>query len=202
MKRLLPILTLALGLSACGGGSSPTAPAPVTPTPTTFTLSGTVTSSQNGAGISGASVKIGDSTNAGRSTTTDGSGHYSLAGLSRAGFTVNFTAVNFFDTSAGVTLSDNQTLSAQMAPTPLFTASGSGDNVFSIPTSVRTVRITGDYPGRTSNFIVKIGGSLVVNELVGTDWGQPHFAGTYLTTGGTVQITNSSGVTWSFTEVR
>jgi hypothetical protein len=52
------------------------------------------------------------------------------------------------------------------------------------------------------DFIVMIGGHLVVNDLVGTAWGTTVSDGIYLTTGGVVAITNSSGVSWSFTEVR
>lgn len=85
---------------------------------------------------------------------------------------------------------------------PLWTMSGTGDTVFDMPTKVRRVKIVGDYTSYSSNFIVKIAGSLVVNELIGTGWGTTHFEGTYLTSGGTVQITNSSGVRWTFTEVR
>ena len=95
------------------------------------------------------------------------------------------------------------TTTTTLPPRPLFTISGSGDNVFDMPTSVTRVKITGDYPSRSTNFIVKIGGRLIVNELLGTSWPNgPHFEGTYVTTGGTVEITNSSGVVWTFTEVR
>jgi hypothetical protein len=86
--------------------------------------------------------------------------------------------------------------------TPIFTQSGTGDNVFTMPTTVARVRITGDYTRNSSNFVVYIAGRLVVNELVGTSWGTTHFEGTYLTTGGVTEIKLSSGVSWSFTEVR
>ena len=79
--------------------------------------------------------------------------------------------------------------------------SGVGDDVFDMPTSVSRVKITGTYTGYSSNFIVYIGGDLTVNELLGTGWGQTNFSGTYVTTGGVVQIEYSSGVSWSFTEV-
>jgi hypothetical protein len=42
-------------------------------------------------------------------------------------------------------------------------------------------------------------GRLIVNELVGYGRGQPHFEGTYLTSGGVVELKLSSGVDWSFT---
>jgi hypothetical protein len=89
-----------------------------------------------------------------------------------------------------------------IAPTPLFARAGSGDTVFDMPTSVSRMRIVADYTGFSSNFIVRIGGRLVVNELLGRGWPSTHFDGTYVVTGGTTEITNSSGVTWTFIEVR
>jgi hypothetical protein len=85
---------------------------------------------------------------------------------------------------------------------PLFTKSGTGDTVFDLPASVARVTITADFPHNSSNFIVYIGGRLIVNELVGYAWNAPHFEGTYLVSGGTVEIKNSSAVDWSFAEVR
>jgi hypothetical protein len=73
--------------------------------------------------------------------------------------------------------------------------------VFDMPTYVSRVRIIGEYKGYSSNFIVWVGGDLLVNELLGTGWGQTRYDGTLLTTGGVVQIEHSSGVSWSFTEV-
>lgn len=194
---------IALIFAACGGGSStPTAPNPTTPTSTTFSLSGTVRDAQTGAGISGALARIGDGPNAGKSATADGSGHYSFSGLTQSGFTVNFSAQYYVATGEGVTLTSSQTLDASLTPIPLFKMTGSGDNVFTIPTSVSKIKIVADYPGFSSNFIVHIAGNGVVNELMGTGWNETHFEGTYLTGGGTAEILHSSGVAWSFTEVR
>lgn len=92
---------------------------------------------------------------------------------------------------------------APTAPPPLYVATGSGDTVFDIPRNVTRIKIEANYPGRSTNFIVKIAGRLVVNELLGPAFGPSTFTGTYLIAGGgTVEITNSSGVNWSFTEVR
>lgn len=85
---------------------------------------------------------------------------------------------------------------------PLFAMSGTGNTVFTMPTYVRRVRIQGGFGGFSSNFIIRIGGSLVVNELLGTGWSATTYDGTHLTSGGTVEITNSTGVSWIFTEVR
>jgi hypothetical protein len=87
--------------------------------------------------------------------------------------------------------------------------SGTGDMVFDMPTSVARVRIIGTYTGYSSNFVVWIGSAsqpesrLLVNELLGTGWGKTTYDGTVLTGGGGVtSISHSSGVVWSFTEVR
>lgn len=83
----------------------------------------------------------------------------------------------------------------------IWSKSGAGDSVFDMPTYVSRVRIIGTYKGYSSNFIVYVGGSLLVNELLGTGWGTTRYDGTLLTTGGVVEIKYSSGVSWSFTQV-
>jgi hypothetical protein len=85
---------------------------------------------------------------------------------------------------------------------PVWTRSGTSDVVFDMPTHVRRVRITADYSGYAENFMVDVNGRGLVNELMGRGFSQTHFEGTYLTSGGVVAITSSSGVKWSFTEVR
>jgi len=83
----------------------------------------------------------------------------------------------------------------------IWSKSGQGASVFDMPTYVSRVKITGTYTGTGENFVVYIGGHLVVNEILGTSWGQTYFEGTYLTSGGTVEVKYSNGLSWSFTEV-
>ena len=86
--------------------------------------------------------------------------------------------------------------------TELFTKSGSGDTVFDIPARVTRIRVQGTFTGATSNFIVKVAGSNIVNVIIGTSKNPAAFDGTYvLVGGGTVEITSSTGVSWTFTEV-
>jgi hypothetical protein len=123
------VLATTVTLAACGGGgSSPTAPSP-TPgpaaapapapapaaRPTTWALTGRVTDSGTSAGISGATVAIGDGPNAGRSATTDTGGNFSLAGLQQSGFTVNVTAPGYGSVARGFTLTSDQTTTFQLA---------------------------------------------------------------------------------------
>ncbi len=87
----------------------------------------------------------------------------------------------------------------------LWTRAGTGDMVFDMPSYVARVRVVGTYTGHSSNFIVWINKprTLLVNELLGTGWGKTTYDGTLLTEGGgVVSIEGSSGVVWSFTEVR
>ncbi len=88
--------------------------------------------------------------------------------------------------------------------TPLYTHSGSGANVFDLPTSVKRVRIFGDYGGSCENFIINIAGRLIVNEILGSCSvaSGRHFDGTFLSTGGVVEVTHSIGISWTFVEVR
>ena len=92
---------------------------------------------------------------------------------------------------------------------PPWSQSGVGDSVFTMPSSVDRVHIVATYAGTGSNFIVWIGPAsqpqsrLLVNVIIGSRYTPASYDGTVLTGGGGVtSITNSSGVVWSFTEVR
>ena len=157
----------------------------------------------NASGISGATVSIADGPNAGKSATTSSSGSYSFTGLQSSGFTVNAAATNYSPSSKGVTLTSNSTLNFNLQSVPLFSMSGVGNTVFNMPTTVSRIHIVGTYTGNCcSNFIVHIGGQVIVNDQIGPAYGRNVSDGIYLTTGGVVEITNSDGVVWSFTEVR
>lgn len=91
------------------------------------------------------------------------------------------------------------------SPTP-WTFSGSGNNVFAKPSSVRRVQITGTFTGSSSNFIVWCGSNLLVNVILGTAPGfasGTRYEGTHAAENCTeMRIENSNGVAWTFTEVR
>jgi hypothetical protein len=77
-----PCFVLMLVAAACSDVNSPNAPSRrPAPVPTTSSLSGQVVDSTTGRGIPGATVSIAVGRNAGRSTTTDAAGSYSLTGL-------------------------------------------------------------------------------------------------------------------------
>jgi hypothetical protein len=88
-----------------------------------------------------------------------------------------------------------------LAGTPLFSASGFGNNVFSLPSYVARVHVTGHFvdTGSNSNFIVTLNGLTLINEILRN----ANYDGVHLTTGGgTIQITNSGSIQWRFDEVR
>jgi Carboxypeptidase regulatory-like domain len=221
MKRVVSALSVIFFASACGSSSTtaPT-PAPTPPVATTFNLTGTVTSTAGG-GITGATVRIVDGANAGKSTTTTAGGAYSFTGLAVAGQTVNASATNYSSVSKGVSTTSNQVLDFQLAPTPLFARSGVGNTVFDVPDTVLKVRITGTYTGSSSNFVMWLGPQnvacgvviaagcrLLVNALIGTSWGTTSYDSTLLTGNagttatGNLTVQLSTGVSWTFTEVR
>jgi hypothetical protein len=47
---------------------------------------------------------------------------------------------------------------------PIYTRSGTGDNVFDIPSYVTRLRITGSTSSSCQNFVVRVAGRLVVND--------------------------------------
>ena len=202
--RALPLVLL-VSLIACGGGSDGGGGNPAGPTPpaaTTFTLSGRITNAATGGGVGGATVMILDGPASSRSATADGNGNYTLANIPQSGFTARARAPYYTERSEGVSLTADRTQNFALQPIPLFGRSGSGDTVFDMPTHVRRIRIQGRYTRNSSNFVVYIAGRLVVNELLGTGWDATTFDGTYTTQGGVTEIKLSSGVQWTFTEVR
>jgi hypothetical protein len=153
--------------------------------------------------MNGARITVTDGPNAGKSATVDGAGNYAITGLQSSGFTARAAAKWHNEQSKPVTLNNsNQTLDFQLSATPLFSRSGTGDTVFDMPTTVERVKITAHLGKEGQNFIVHIAGDHVVNELVGPWYDQVDFSGTYVTNGGVVEILSSSGVKWTFTEVR
>jgi hypothetical protein len=206
MKQFLVAALLAI-CAACGS-SSPSAPSSSTtttpPAPTTFNLSGTITSA-GGGGIA-ATLNILDGPNAGRSATANSSGAYSFTGLTGGGFTIAITANGFVTQNRGVTLISDSTLSVALLPSQVFSQSGVGDNVFTIPAYVTRVRVDATYGGTCQNFIVNANSRLLINIIIGTcsvaDTKSP-FSGTYAVSGATqIAITSSTGIAWTFTELR
>jgi len=92
------------------------APAPA-PAPTTYTLSGTIQDGTSSAALTEVGVRISDGANANRSTTTNGSGAYSLSSLASGTFTVAFSKSGYTTVSRAVALTQNTTLSLSLSRT-------------------------------------------------------------------------------------
>jgi hypothetical protein len=124
--------------------------------------------------------------------------------------TVRFAPTEERSYSGTLTVNGNHTSGTNTKPVnargvrPPFSRSGVGNTVFDMPTSVRRVHITGRYDQRCENFIIWIGGRLVVNEILGTCsiGSGPTYSGEHLVSGGVVEITGSNGVAWSIQELR
>ena len=85
----------------------------------------------------------------------------------------------------------------------LWSHSGVGNTVFDKPMSASRVRVTGMYSGRGSNFVVRCGGRLTVNVIIGSGSSPRDYEGVHnMSRCGEVEITHSDGVRWTFTEVR
>jgi hypothetical protein len=230
-RRLIAQQIIAVGLlltlTACGG-SSPNSPSP-TPTPSVPTRIIALTGNLGFGGIpiNTTSTRTFNILNQGNApltvtgiTATGGLTTVAVAswtsGTVPAGgsqpVTITFSPKTATIYSGTLTINGDQTSGANtilmtgagtLDNVPVFTRAGTGDTVFDIPSHVTRIQITGAYNANSSNFIVRIAGSTVVNELLGTGWNQTFFQGTYLIAGGgTVQIVSSSGVAWTFTEVR
>jgi hypothetical protein len=214
IRRLSPaIALLVLFMSACGGGKNPvtgptasTPPPPTTPAPTPtppapppiprVTLVGVVTNANTNLPVGSAVVSVTSTTN---TSMTDGNGFFSIPGVAAGSVTVTISAANYNRAVETFTLPATDTR-RDVRIVPFWTAKGTGNTVFDMPTYVSRVRITGSYPSNSTNFIIRIGGRLVVNELLGRAWGSTTYSGLHLTTGGVVEITNSRDVEWTFAQ--
>ncbi len=226
--RLSTILLIAVLAAGCGSSSTaPTAP-PVVTTPTKIiTVSGNLAFGNVNLGSSAdRTFTISNSGNTVLTYTslscTGGSGPAGYAASPTSGTVApgatNTVNVRFTPTTSGFLSCVLNVVGDQTAggaainvsgtgvnPNPIFVQSGVGDNVFNLPSYVTRLRVDATYGGSCQNFIVHIGTSGLINVIIGTcsvaDSKSP-FSGTYVVTGGQVSITNSTGVAWTFTEVR
>jgi hypothetical protein len=122
--------------------------------------------------------------------------------------TIRFTPTSPQDYNGTLTITANQTGGPNSInvsgrgvypPRPLFTRSGSGNTVFDMPPGVTRLLIRGRWNGSgTSNFIVSVGGRTAVNEILRQTI---TYEGIHAVSGTTVEITQSSAITWSFEEI-
>jgi hypothetical protein len=149
------------------------------------------------APVGGATVSV---TTTANTSATDGNGFFSIPGVQAGSVTVTIAAASYNRGVETFTLPAADTR-RDIRIVPFWTARGSGNTVFDMPTNVSRVRIVGTLTGGLSNFIVRIGGRLVVNEIIGNRSGySTRTEGLYLTNGGVVEITNSTGVDWTFAQ--
>lgn len=145
-----------------------------------------------------------DGPNAGKSTTTDGNGAYRFEGLTSGNANLAARANGFEEARRGDNVIGALTMNFTLRTAQPFTRTGTGATVFDLPSYISRVRITGTYNGFCENFVLKFAGRLIVNEILGScSVGSGRtYDGTHLVTAGTVEVTNSTGIAWSVTEVR
>jgi len=207
--RTSAILSLLFVISSCGGTSS-TAPTPLVPA--TVSLVGTVMT-LDGVKISGATVRIGDGSNAGKSTTTNIDGEYRFDGLAAGNGNVSAEADGYDSVITATHIDGSKPLEFRLRTTEPWSKSGIGNAVFQMPLYVSRVHIVGVYTGVSAPFVVHVGRCAIVEDLLGTGGLRTRSEGTYLVipagnmpertdADGTVEILDSPGVSWSFTEDR
>jgi hypothetical protein len=169
------------------------------------TLSGTVRDSVSESGLSGATVMILDGPNAGQRTTTTSSGSYEFSGRNSGNTNVSAKRIGYHEKRSGVYIDGINTLDFALDRSAAWSRSGTGNAVFDAPSYVNRVRIQGEYNDTMSNFIVRCDGRTVVNELLGTFLGSTTYDGTHNVTSCSrleFEVRLSTGVSWTFTEVR
>jgi hypothetical protein len=227
MKRFAfaGLLLLDLLTAACGD-DSPTAPsAPNNPSPavtSTIALEGD---------LAFGDVLLGSSATKTIRVLNRGTGGLTVSGIgwpsSGNVFTANWTSgaiapnqwqdvVVTFTPSTATSYTGNATIQSNAASgtntmavsargfREAFVRSGAGNTVFDMPTGVTRLRIQGTPNSSCENFIVWIGGRLIVNDIIGTCSiadGRT-YDGSHAVSGTVVEVRNSSGVRWTMTELR
>jgi Carboxypeptidase regulatory-like domain len=213
MYRLTVFVFLAAIMIACSKDSSPTAPTPP-PTQTTpptqtpapsptppvrVSVLGVVTNAATNQPVPNVAVRAQASNGTG-SATTDGNGFYQIIQLAGGSITMTYDHPAFNVKTQPIAIDRDTKVDVRIDP--LFRRSGVGNTVFDVPLGVTRVRITGDYTGRGENFIMRVGGSTVVNEIIGTGYASTHYEGTHLVTPGVAEVRSSTGVSWSIAQIR
>ena len=128
---------------------------------------------------------------------------------------IRFAPTSVQDCSGNITVAGDQTSGTNtirvdargsLVGLPVFSRSGSGDTVFTIPSHVTRLRVDANTASSCQNFIARANGLSFVNIIMGTcsvsDSRGP-FTGTYIVpAGATISIVSSTGINWTFTESR
>lgn len=115
---------------------------------------------------------------------------------------LGLTACGSDSPTAPVAVATTTTTTTTTLP-PLWVRSGSGDDVFAMPTHVARARVTGDCPGFVCSFSVRLPDRFLFSVVIGTGFQSTHHEGVYVTTGtGRETVVSGSSVAWTFTEVR
>lgn len=199
--RASTIVVALFALSGCGTSIAPTAPSVVS-------LVGTVTA-QDGAKLSGATVRIGDGLNAGKSTTTNNNGEYRFDDLAVSNGSVSAVAEGYDSVITSRYIDGAIPLNFTLRASVPWSHAGTGSAVFDMPKYITAVHVIGVYTGVTSNFTVHVGNCLIIEDQLGTGARRTISDGTYPVTpaltpsSGVVEIiVDSQDVSWSFTEDR
>jgi hypothetical protein len=93
---------------------------------------------------------------------------------------------------------------APSPPVVAFSRTGTGNDAFDIPSSVKRLKVHGIYSGIAQNFIVWCNTQLLVNEILGSRGIGVTYDGTHQlqSTGCAMRIEQSTGVVWSVAQVQ
>jgi Carboxypeptidase regulatory-like domain len=176
--------------------------------PSRISLVGSVIA-QDGARLFGATVRIGDGLNAGRSTLTNGSGEYRFDDLAPGSCSVSAVADGYDSVITSRYIDGANPLDFTLRTSVPWSRAGTGAAVVDMPRYIRAVHVIGIYTGVTSTFFVRVGQCVIIEDQLGTGAGRTTREGTYPVTpaltpsSGVVEIiVDSPDVSWSIAEDR
>ncbi len=146
---------------------------------------------QDGARLVGATVRIGDGLNTGRSTLTNSSGEYRLDDLAAGTGSVSAVADGFDSVITSRYIDGAKPLDFTLRTSVPWSQAGTGSAVVDMPRHIRAVHVIGSYTGVRSNFIVRVGQCVIIEDQLGTGASRTMSEGTYPVT---PALTPSSGI--------
>jgi len=148
------LLTTLAFASACGGATSPSSPTGIPEVSSVrMALSGSVRDAQDNAAISGVAVSVISGPDAGRATSTDAAGNFTLGELRVGLFSVRFMREGFMTLDRTISASDNSQIDVQLKRGPSCTTPDAPQN-FRVDVTGSTATFLWDpVPGAADYFI-------------------------------------------------
>ena len=122
---------------------------------------------QDGARLAGATVRVVDGVNAGKSTTTNNEGEYRFDDLTAGIGNITAAADRYDSVTTSSRVDGTAPLNFTLRTSAPWSTAGIDSAMFDMPSYVTRVHIVGVNTGVASDFIVRVGACTIVDDRLG-----------------------------------